>query len=409
MGYMIKYTGILILLFFVTACSKKSTNDTDILSKNETKSELISDKSNSFGFGLFKKLNTKKDDHRNVVISPLSTAMVLGMAYNGVEGETKQKFSEVLGWEDVSVIELNGYNNRLIDHLQQQSENIRMNISNSVWFDEQLNIKESFLKRNRESFQTYTSSIDTEDRSAANIINHWVAESTDGNISGVMDNISSQDMLYILNATYFKGNWKNDFNESKTKKSQFFLEDKSSTPVSMMWQKADLNYYDGEDFQFVELPYEDESYCMYILLPDSNKKVDETIENLSYSSWHFYKEKLSKKRNINFGMPRFHCEHAIKMKDLLGGMGLGKLFVRDKTDLSGITERKVAISEMMHKAAVDVDEKGTEASAATSLAISFTTLVEDNPFNLIVNRPFVFAIEEKKSNTLLFIGKVTNP
>lgn len=406
---MIKYTGVLILLVFFAACSKKSTNNTDILSNKETKSESISDKSNSFGFELFKKLNTKKEANRNVVISPLSTAMVLGMAYNGVEGETKEKFSEVLGWKDFSVNELNGYNNRLIDHLHQQSENIRMNISNSVWFDKKMNIKESFLKRNRESFNTFTSSIDTEDRSAVSIINQWVAESTDGNISEVIDNISSQDMIYILNATYFKGNWKNDFNESKTKESLFFLEDGATEPISMMWQKTDLNYYNGEGFQFVELPYEDESYCMYILLPDSNKKVDETIENLNYSSWHFYKEKLSKKRNINFGMPRFHCEHAIKMKDLLGGMGLGKLFVRDKTDLSGITERKVAISEMMHKAAVDVDEKGTEASAATSLAISFTTLVEDNPFNLIVNRPFVFAIEEKKSNTLLFIGKVTNP
>lgn len=176
-----------------------------------------------------------------------------------------------------------------------------------------------------------------------------------------------------------------------------------------MWQKADLNYFDGHDFQLVELPYENEKFCMYILLPDSGLKLDEMIHSLDYRAWHSYKKKLNKRRNINFGMPRFHCEHSVNMKDMLAGMGLGELFEQSSANLKGITRNNVSISEMMHKAAIDVDEQGTQASAATSMAISFTTLVDDDPFNLIVNRPFIFAIEEKKSNTLLFIGKVSKP
>jgi len=403
-----KYTGIIVLLVLFTACSKNDSERVNLLPDSGEKADQIRNKSNAFGLSLFKRLNAQKQANQNVVISPLSTSMVLGMAYNGVGNETRDKFAEILGWDQVSLRELNLYNKRLINHLHQESQNIQMNISNSVWFNKRLSVNFDFLKRNRENFQAFSSAIDG-DQSTSRLINRWVAQSTNNKIKKVIDEVSASDMLYILNATYFKGNWKNDFNESKTKESKFHLEDGTTKPVRMMWQKADLKYFDGDRFQLVELPYENESYCMYILLPDDDVKLDQLIGTLDYESWHKNKNKLSLKRNINFGMPRFHCEHAIKMQDLLAGMGLENLFYDRNNDLSGITDNQVAISEMMHKAAIDVDEKGTEASAATSVARSFTTLVEDDPFSLIVNRPFVFAIEEKRSNTLLFIGKISKP
>jgi len=404
-----RYTGVLALLILFSACSKNNQEKVNLLPEASEKADIIRNENNAFGLKLFKELNAKRDGSQNVVISPLSTAMVLGMAYNGTAGATREEFSEILGWDMVNLDQLNRYNRSLIDHLHQESGNIRMSISNSVWFNNRLNINADFLKRNRENFQAFSSAIDNENQSASKLINRWVAQSTNDKIKRVIDEVSTSDMLYILNATYFKGNWKNKFNESKTTETKFHLEDGTSKPVRMMWQKADLNYFDGDRFQLVELPYENENYCMYIFLPDDNVKLDRLIGELNYTSWHENKKKLSLKRNINFGMPRFHCEHAVQMQELLAGMGLEKLFSNKNTNLSGITGKQVAISEMMHKAAIDVDEKGTEASAATSVAISFTTLVEDDPFNLIINRPFVFAIEEKQSNTLLFIGKISRP
>lgn len=396
-------------MILFSACSKNDSNKINLLPESGKKAEIIRNENNGFGLKLFKRLNAQKSENQNVVISPLSTAMVLGMAYNGTSGVTQDEFSKILGWDQVTLDQLNRFNRRLIDHLHQESRDIQMNISNSIWYNKRLNIDSDFLKRNRENFQAFSSAIDSETQPTSRLINRWVAESTNDKIQQVIDEGAVGDMLYILNATYFKGNWKNDFNESKTTESKFYLEDGTSKPVRMMWQKADLNYFDGDSFQLVELPYENENYCMYILLPDNDVKIDRLIGSLNYTSWYENKKQLSLKRNINFGMPRFHCEHAVMMQDLLAGMGLEDLFNSTNTDLSGITDKQVAISEMMHKAAIDVDEKGTEASAATSVAISFTTLVEDDPFNLIINRPFVFAIEEKRSNTLLFIGKMSKP
>ncbi|MCF8231746.1 MAG: serpin family protein [Bacteroidales bacterium] len=408
MNYL-KYIGLFLLILLFTNCSKDNTETEEFLLNDSEKATRISKENNAFGLRLFQKLNHQKNNNRNIVISPLSTAMVLGMAYNGTENETKEKLSGVLGWNQLDRKEINHFNNRLINHLHDQSENIQMNIANAIWYSRNIDIKPAFLKKNKDNFHAFASSVNAENQPTSEMINRWATRSTDGNITNVVERIPSRQMLYLLNATYFKGNWKNDFNKSKTTESTFFLENGTSKSISMMWQKADLKYYDNNQFQLVELPYENKNYCMYILLPDSDVKLERVIDSLNYKSWHSYKESLSMKRNINFGMPRFQCEHSVGMKDLVSGMGLEKLFHQSKADLSGISDQQVAISEMMHKAAIDVDEEGTEASAATSLAISFTTLVEDNPFNLIVNRPFIFAIEEKRSNTLLFIGKMTRP
>ena len=408
MNYL-KYIGILLLVLLFTNCNKDNTETKDFLLNDSEKVSQISEENNAFGLKLFQKLNHQKKNNRNVVVSPLSTAMVLGMAYNGTENETKEKLSGTLGWDQLDKKEINHFNNHLINHLHDQSENIQMNIANAIWYSRDIDIKPAFLKKNKKNFNAFASSINAEKQPTSEMINRWAKQNTDNNITDVVERIPSRQMLYLLNVTYFKGNWKNDFNKSKTTESTFFLENGASKPITMMWQKTDLKYYDNDQFQLVELPYENKNYCMYILLPDSKVKLDDIIDSLDYDAWHNYKNKLTMKRNINFGMPRFHCEHSVRMKDLLAGMGMEQLFHRNKADLTGITEQQVAISEMMHKAAIDVDEEGTEASAANSVAVSFTTLVEDDPFNLIVNRPFVFAIEEKRSNTLLFIGKMTSP
>lgn len=400
-----KFIAIILLAVIFSGCSTSSSDDA--LLSETPKASQFNDRNNKFGLELFQQLNHRKNEQENMVLSPVSVSMALGMTYNGTAGETRQRLTRVLGWQGMSEDEVNQYHKRLIHYYNNQTSDISLNIANGIWYNESLNVYQRFLSANNEYFSAYHNNFNRE--TTPQDLNEWVRRQTGGHIKEVIDEFHPEDLLYLVNATYFKGDWKNEFNASKTSESMFFLEDGTKKRTQMMWQKADLKYHDNDSFQIVELPYKNDSFCMYILLPDSTKNVNDLIASLNFETWVRYKSNLEVKRNINFGMPRFRCDYSVGMKELMRTMGVEDLFDENSSNLSNISDQPLSVSEVMHKAAIDVDEQGTEATAATSLAISFTTLVDDNPFNLVVNRPFVFAIEEKASNSLLFIGKINNP
>ncbi|MGM0566657.1 MAG: serpin family protein [Bacteroidota bacterium] len=396
---------IIVLAFALGSCSEKASEGEQL--KSSPEAEAFNTNNNRFGLAMFQQLNQKKEDQPNIVVSPVSAAMASGMTLNGTGGETRRQLAEVLGWQEKTDTQVNEYHKRLINYYNQHSGDISLNIANAIWNDRDVDVFPEFIRTNKEYFSAFHNQ--SENQNFVSEINDWVQRSTQGNIKEMMKGSQPGDMLYILNAIYFRGDWKHEFNASQTTDSYFYLEDGSRKPTRMMWQKADLNYYRNGIFQMVELPYENESFSMYILLPDSTIDMNRLVSKLDMETWQRHKNNLSRKRNINFGMPRFSCEYSVGMKELMESMGIRDLFDNEEVNLSGISDQPVSISEVMHKAAIDVDEKGTEATAATSLAKSFTTLVDDKPFNLVVNRPFVFAIEEKKSNAMLFIGKISNP
>lgn len=396
---------VVVVAFVLGSCSERASEGEQL--KSSPEAEAFNTNNNRFGLAMFQQLNQKKENQQNIVVSPVSAAMASGMTLNGTGGETRRQLADVLGWQDMTDKQVNEYHKRLINYYNQHSGDISLNIANAIWNDREVDVFPEFIRTNKEYFSAFHNQSENQD--FVSEINDWVQRSTQGNIKEMMKGSRPGDMLYILNATYFRGDWKHEFNASQTKDSYFYLEDGSKKPTRMMWQKADLNYYRNGIFQMVELPYENESFSMYILLPDSTVDMNRLASNLDMETWQRHKNNLSRKRNINFGMPRFSCEYSVGMKELMESMGIRDLFDNDEVNLSGISDQPVSISEVMHKAAIDVDEKGTEATAATSLAKSFTTLVDDKPFNLVVNRPFIFAIEEKKSNAMLFVGKISNP
>jgi len=401
-----RYIAFFIAAIIFSGCGSDNAGNEELL-KATPEAASFNTENNRFGLEMFKQLNHRKNSQRNIVVSPVSAAMACGMTYNGTEGQTRRELADMLGWNDFSEREINQYHQRLIHYYNNQTGAITLNIANSIWHNSALEVYPEFLRKNSEYFSVFQSSF--ENKNFAREINQWARRETNGHIDKILENSSPEDLLYIINATYFRGDWKHEFNASKTTDSYFYLEDGTQKRTQMMWQKADLNYYRNGSFQMVELPYENESFCMYILLPDSNMSLNRLISNMDFETWERHKSQLSRKRNINFGMPRFRCEYSVGMKELMESMGVNNLFETGSADLSGISDKRLSISEVMHKSAIEVDEKGTEATAATSLAKSFTTLVDDNPFNLVVNRPFVFAIEEKQSNSLLFMGKISNP
>lgn len=404
----VKLSIIALLAILLVSCDSADQNQADIINSSAKASEFHA-QNNRFGLSLFKQLNQKNQNQNNIVISPVSTSMALGMVYNGTSDETREELASILGWDHMENQEINNYHKNLITYYNNYSENIDLRIANSIWYNQSADIHTDFLTNNKEYFSALTKPFEDNNPATAEKINTWIRNKSNGHINSVINSISSDDLMYIINATYFKGDWKYEFNASHSAETTFSLEDGTQKSTTMMWQKADLNYFEGELFQMVELPYKNESYCMYILLPDEGIQLNNMIDTLDNMAWNSYKGQLEKKRNINFGMPKFHCEYNVGMNEMLSHMGLHKLIGEENINFKNISDNPLSISEVMHKAAIDVDEQGTEATATTSLAISFTALVDDNPFNLVVDRPFVFAIEEKNSNSLLFIGKITNP
>lgn len=404
--YKHSYIALFIIALLFSGCGTEENKNEDLL-KATPEAASFNAENNRFGLEMFKQLNKRKTSEQNIVVSPVSAAMASGMTFNGTAGETRQELARVLGWNNLSEEDINQYHRRLIHYYNNQTEDISLNIANAIWHSSTVDVFPDFLRTNKEYFSAFHDSF--ENPSFVREVNQWAQQATDGNIDKIMESSSPEALLYIINATYFRGDWKHEFNASKTTDTYFYLEDGTRKRTQMMWQKADLNYYRNGSFQMVELPYENESFSMYILLPDSTMSLNRLISNIDFEAWEHHKSQLSRKRNINFGMPRFRCEYSVGMKELMEGMGVKNLFEDGLADLSGISEQPLSISQVMHKAAIDVDEKGTEATATTSLARSFTTLVDDNPFNLVVNRPFVFAIEEKQSGSLLFMGKISNP
>ncbi|MEA3504826.1 MAG: serpin family protein [Bacteroidota bacterium] len=397
---------LLVASSLLSSCDKENENASGFLAEKSGR-QYVSE-NNEFGLNLFRKVNVLSSDN-NKLISPFNISMAMGMTYNGAANRTADQIKSVLGWENLSSDEINRYNKELLSSLFANSENIQLNIANSIWYGDNIDIKSEFLRKNSSVFDAEIFKVDFSDNSTVRKMNDWVQSSTNRELNSIVDGISSRDMMCFINTTYFHGVWKHSFNTKNTSKAEFFVTNGDKRDVEMMYQKSDLNYYKGNSFQFVEMPYENENYVMYIMLPDEDSDIDEVISTLDYNKWNSYKSELEIKRNINFGLPKFKFQQQTSLIKLLSSMGIENLFVPEKSDLSNICDRKIFINQMMHNATIEVNEKGTKATAASSVASTFTALVDDNPFNLIVDRPFLFTIEEKSTNTILFIGEIVNP
>lgn len=365
----------------------------------------------TFSYRIFRETVSYDNTADNLFISPLSISMALAMVLNGAEGETHNQIKETLGLSGLSEDEINQNFLSLMNYLISVDSKVAVKIANSVWYDEQLEVKQEFLSQLQESFNARGEALNFSDPASVNVINSWVSENTNGRIETILDEISDEMVMFLINAIYFKGDWLRQFDAEDTRDADFYLEDGSKTTVDMMNQSGDFATYFSEDVQMIELPYGDSLYSMSVLMPtDFEKPIDEFVEESvnpeNISQW---REGLrSSGREVMVSLPKFELEYELSYNDILRSMGMELPFSESEADLSGIAEpagQNLFISEVKHKTFVAVDEEGTEAAAATSVGIGVTSM----PPALEVNRPFVFIIHERTSGVNLFMGKVKNP
>ncbi|MCK4224604.1 MAG: serpin family protein [candidate division Zixibacteria bacterium] len=401
------YIFILCICIGLLQCNTRSFPTKHKVSRELTATEKrLVESDNKFGLKLFNEI-IKEERDKNVFISPLSVAMALGMTYNGANGETQEAMQKTLELNDLTTQEVNESYKSLIELLSQLDPKVRFQIANSIWYCQEFSFEKEFIDLNRTYFNAQVSGLDFNDPNAAKTINGWVDEKTNGKIKEIVDSpIDPFTVMFLINAIYFKGTWTYQFDKSLTKDDWFTLPDGSKKACKMMTQEGEFQYFRNADFQALDLPYGDGDFSMTIFLPHLQKDIDSLIGEFNQKNWDQWINSFSKHEGT-LQLPKFTLEYELKLNDILKALGMAVAFDPFEADFTKMYKgpQRLFISEVKHKTFVKVNEEGTEAAAATSVGISYTSV----GFWIRVDRPFVFVLRENKSQTILFMGKIVEP
>ena len=353
-----------------------------------------------FGFKLLQDLR-EREPGANIFISPLSISIALTMTYNGAAGETEHAMAEVLEIGGLDRDTVNHSNAALRNSLENPDPKVEISIANSIWSRQGVEFNPDFLERNRAFFGAQIASLDFGSPQATEIINEWVDTNTNGKIQKIVERINPQTLLFLINAIYFKGNWQDEFDPSRTRPGTFQLPNGSEKRVQMMRREGEYPYFRGTNFEATRLPYGDGRLGMYIFLPSRDSSLNKFLRNLNAENWEGWISQFQDRRH-EMMLPRFKLEYEVRLNDTLEALGMGIAF-GGGADFSGMGP-SLFISEVRHKTFVEVNEEGTEAAAVTAVVG-----VKSIPSVFRVDRPFFFAIYDAETETILFMGTVTEP
>ena len=380
-----------------------------MMQKTDTQISHLANASNRFGFDLFQQINSQQPED-NLVFSPSSIMLALAMARNGTDGSTKEEMTQALRLEQLDPENLNQNYQQLIKTLQTADPKVKLAIANSLWANQNLTLKEKFIDDAQEFYQAQVTNLDFADEQTKTKINHWVANNTAQKIPQIIDSVSPEDALYLINAIYFKGIWTHKFDANATKEQPFYDSSGSSQSQLMMNQTNNYRYYETAEFQAVRLPYGEKAELgMYIFLPKPNSDLAEFNQQLNIDTWQEWLSQMRSQKG-NISIPRFQMEYETSLVESLSALGMKQVFNPQQADFSAMTDVSVAIDNVKHKSFIEVNEAGTEAAAVTSIGIRITSAMPQSmPFQMNVNRPFFFAIRDDITETILFMGNVTKP
>ncbi|MFD2248647.1 serpin family protein [Pontibacter ruber] len=392
-------------LVLLAACQKEMTDNSPNvrpLTEQETKTVASS---NDFAFRSFARLS-EEEAAENIFISPLSISMALSMAYNGAEGSTKEAMRQTLGFELTTDEDINKSFKNLDVLLKGIDKKITFNSANSLWHSNQYKLQAPFVKTNQTYFDATVQGLDFSSPSAKDQMNDWVKTKTNGKIEKIVEQVRPDQVLFLINAIYFKGTWTYPFDPKLTRPDQFRKEDGTIVTHDFMTLKnGKYLYYQDDSKELIDLPYGNRQYSMTILMPKEQHTVRDLVQELNGANLGNWLSEADTSK-LELHMPKFKLEYDKALNDLLTQLGTGVAF-SENADFSRMVEgqRNLAISEVKHKTFVEVNEEGTEAAAATSVGIVVTSL----PPSIRIDRPFVFLIREKSSNAIVFIGKLMQP
>jgi len=367
---------------------------------------------NRFAFSLFREIARQEPAEENLFISPVSVAMALGMTVNGAAGTTRDSMLRALELSGLSMAEVNAGYRGVIDLLRGLDSGVEFTLANSIWYRTGITVGQPFLDDTRTWFDADVRSLDFASPTAARTINDWVSAQTRGKIPEIVASpIPADVFMYLINAIYFKGSWTQRFDPALTRAAPFNLRGGGTVTAPTMEHSdpAPARYYTGDGVTIVDLPYGGRAWSMTIVLPRSAATTDSVVAGLTAERWDTWMGLLDS-TEVFVTMPKFTLRWELELKSVLSALGMGIAFscgTADFTPLFPAGGRQTCITRVKHKTFVDVNEEGTVAAAVTSVEMGISSAPQE--LRVVVDRPFLVAIRERLTGTVLFLGRVMNP
>ncbi len=362
---------------------------------------------NQFAFDFFKQVSV--EEKGNIFFSPFSLSTAMGMTYAGSKGVSQDQIAKVFHFASNS----NKFHKQQGDAIKQLNSkvgSVQLNIVNTLWAEKTYPFKKSYNKLIKSAYSASVKPMDFINKFEESrlTINENIYKTTNEKIKDLLPSksLNSLTRLVLTNAIYFKGDWKTKFKKEKTSDSNFFITAQNVVKCKMMGLKSKFDYYEDSMIQAIELPYAGDNFSMIIILLSTKLSLDEFTASLTSDSLESILKGFNN-QEINILIPKFKLSNGYQLKSILSKMGMPQPFT-DDADFSGMTSsNNLKVSDVFHKAFIEVNEQGTEAAAATAVVITMKSIGHDTFF--IANRPFLFLIKEKSTGTILFMGRIVDP
>lgn len=368
----------------------------------------VANANNKFAFDLYSQLN--KSEKENIFYSPYSISAALAMTYEGAKGQTADEMKSVFHFPESNILRPNFA--AIYNDINKGVKDYELRTGNALWIQQNYSLLEDYISRVEKYYGGKAANLDfaKETEKSRQTINSFIEEQTNQKIKDLLPPGSLNELtrLVLTNAIYFKGTWEWEFDKSDTREQEFKITPTDIVKTPMMYMKPEkvrFNYADLGDLQILELPYKGEKISMLVLLPTGNLESIEptlTAEKLSE-----YKSQMQETKLDALYFPKFEFDTKYTLNENLKALGIPSAFDPAKADFSGMTTaEKIWIDFVIHQAYVKVDEKGTEAAAATAVGMVGSAM----PRNVFkADHPFIFLIQEKDTGNILFFGRVVNP
>lgn len=357
-----------------------------------------------FSLALFKELATDE----NPVFSPVPVYLSLALLSNGAEDDASREILDTLNVADLTDEEFNAYYHELMNVLEVETEGTVLNISNSIWHDQEFEANADFLQLNKTYYDTDTFKLDFNNKKAPTEMNNWISNATNGKIKKMVEEIGADTVMYLFSTIYFDGKWETPFEQEATYESEFLV-DGEILDVDKMTGRFDIEHIITEAEEGIILPYEDGQYSFVALMSNREQTVREYLNSFDQVKVTELFNAIEKDE-VDILLPKFEVNFENKLTDTLPDMGIKEIFNAETNSLSkmGKASGNLYVSEMAQKTFIEVNELGTEAASAVSSTITMMSMPEPKPM-IDFNRPFIYSIIDNSTGLPVFLGIMDNP
>lgn len=388
----------LLIVFFVASVTLLSCDSKGNYSQEE---QSYFKQNNDLAFSVIRYLQ-EVDSSENVVFSPLLLMTNLSLVANGTDGETLKEFKQFLGVKEDKLDILNSFCKKVINS-SSENDSVSIFMGNFVAINKGKEIMNSFIDAVQTNYEAEVESMDFGSKSSVERINKWCSILTHGKIPEIIDGLNEADVMCLLSSIYFEGQWQAEelFEESRIELGEFTNEQGIKSMVPMMWSWKKFDYYKGDNFASLSIPYKG-GYDFVVLLPDEGTTLKTMTGSFSQNQWEKMLTQYSDTNDIILKLPKYDIEFNFSLNDFLKKAGVVTAFDPVQAKFESICKQKIYLSKVEQRSKISVNEKGTQAASITSERM--VQGFDKEPIDFFVTRPFLYIIKESSTGAILFIG-----